>query len=129
MTPTERDDIDADFEPLPLRVSVRAGITAGHSRRQIAAELGATLAQINEAAAAAVRDWSGERGTDRERWAALHWSLDDVHDRAVRDLQPGSGHEPAPLLQTLIAIGELRARLLVAEAATRPARPRTGGEQ
>ena len=55
-------DIDADFAPRPRGDVIRERLASGRNRREIANDLGISLATLNEEVAQLIREHNGEAG-------------------------------------------------------------------
>jgi hypothetical protein len=117
------NDLDADFAPRPIRELITERLIHGEGRRSIADDLGASLESVNREVAQAVREWTGEAGTYRERLALLHMQLDDIVDRLYTELGAGRGYDLTQLAAVLVEVHRLRAGLLNVER--RPSRATT----
>lgn len=105
------DDLDADFAPVDPVDLVLTPLARGATRREVAAELGVSLAALNHRVVEAVTRRSGEAGTPREQNALLHVGLDELTRRVLAELERDV-ETAAPLLDVWLGALRLRAGLL-----------------
>ena len=106
----DADDIDREFAGPTIAERVRANLVAGQSRPDIADTIGVTLAQLNGIIATEAAKAASDGGTPAERDWLANAVLDEVARRAFAELAVSTS-SPAPLLDVLLDVVELRARL------------------
>lgn len=110
---TARDaEIDADFSPVPAGEVALVALMRGKRRRDVATDLGLTLAELKATLTEPVQLRVGEAPAPREAMVVLQAGLDDIVSRAYMGLDEVGPGDRAALLSVLVSVHTLRARLI-----------------
>jgi hypothetical protein len=111
MTDEIDTELDADFAQPTVGEVALSMLVRGTRRREVAAELGLTLAQLHGHVAQECRRAIGEAGSHTERLLLIDRVLDEITAKVFVTLDLET--EPvAPLLAALIDVQRIRAALL-----------------